>query len=51
MDYQFVYTENGVQKSSVDEYKRRVEIAKHNQQLQKDYPIYTNREKVEDIER
>ncbi|MBQ4523429.1 MAG: hypothetical protein IJA10_10850 [Lachnospiraceae bacterium] len=30
---QFVYTENGVKKSSLDEHKRRVEILEHNKRL------------------
>jgi len=41
---QFVYTENGKEKSSLDEHNRRVEIAKHNQEL-----IITNNEKKEYI--
>lgn len=31
----FVYTENGKEKSSLDEYRRRCEIMEHNQKLQK----------------
>lgn len=30
---QFVYTENGKEKSSLDEHRRRVEILRHNQEL------------------
>lgn len=30
---QFVYAENGEEKSSLDEHRRRVEILKHNQEL------------------
>lgn len=37
---QFVYTENGEEKSSLEEQKRRLEIAEHNQKLTKDYPVY-----------
>lgn len=36
----FVYTENGVEKSFLDEHKRRCEIMEHNQRLQKEYPVY-----------
>ena len=36
----FVYTENGKEKSSLDEYRRRCEIMEHNQKLQKEYPVY-----------
>ena len=35
----FIYTENGKEKSSLDEHKRRVEIMEHNQRLNKLYPI------------
>lgn len=37
---QFVYTENGKQKSSVDEHKRRCEIMEHNKRLQEQCPIF-----------
>lgn len=30
---QFIYTENGKKKSSLDEHKRRVEIMEHNKRL------------------
>jgi len=30
---QVVYTENGKEKSSLDEHRRRVEILRHNQEL------------------
>lgn len=36
----FVYTENGKEKSSLDEHRRRCEIMEHNQRLQKEYPVY-----------
>lgn len=35
----FIYTENGKEKSSLDEHKRRVEIMEHNQRLRELYPI------------
>lgn len=34
---QFVYTENGEEKSSLDEHKRIVEILEHNKKLQEDF--------------
>lgn len=37
---QFVYTENGVPKSSLAEHRVREKITEHNQMLQKKYPIY-----------
>ena len=37
---QFVYTENGKQKTSLDEHKRRCEIMEHNKRLQKQHPVY-----------
>ena len=37
---QFVYTENGKPKSSLDEHRRRCEIMEHNKRLQEQYPIY-----------
>ena len=37
---QFVYMENGKQKSSLDEHKRRCEIMEHNKRLQEQYPVY-----------
>ena len=44
---QFNYTENGKEKSSLDEHKRRVEIMEHNKRLNKMYPIInTNHKKV-----
>lgn len=36
----FVYTENGKEKSSLDEHRRRCEIMERNQRLQKEYPVY-----------
>lgn len=36
---QFVYTENGKQKSSLDEHRRRCEIMEHNKRLQEQYPV------------
>lgn len=42
---QFVYTENGEQKSSLDEHRRRVEILEHNKRLNEQYPVYVNQEK------
>ena len=35
----FVYTENGKEKSSLDEYRRRVEIMKHNKELNEMYSV------------
>ena len=35
----FIYTENGKEKSSLDEHKRRVEIMEHNKRLRELYPI------------
>ena len=45
----FVYTENGKEKSSLDEHRRRCEIMEHNQRLQKEYPVYIE-QKDKDIE-
>lgn len=42
---QFVYTENGERKSSLDEHRRRVEILEHNKRLSEQYPVYVNQEK------
>lgn len=42
---QFVYTENGEQKSSLDEHRRRVEILEHNKRLNEQYSVYVNQEK------
>lgn len=36
---QFVYTENGKEKSSLDEHKRRTQIMKHNKRLNELYPV------------
>lgn len=36
---QFIYTENGKEKSSLDEHKRRVEIMEHNKRLNEMYPV------------
>ena len=36
---QFVYTENGKQKSSLDEHRRRVEIMEHNKRTNEQYPV------------
>ena len=46
----FVYTENGKEKFSLDEHRRKCEIMERNQKLQKDYLIYIKQEN-EDIER
>ena len=35
----FIYTENGKEKSSLAEHKRRVEIMAHNKELNKMYPV------------
>lgn len=45
----FIYTENGKEKSSLAEYRRRCEIMEHNQKLQKEYPVYI-KQKDEGIE-
>lgn len=45
----FIYTENGKEKSSLDEHRRRCEIMEHNQRLQKEYPVYME-QKDEGIE-
>lgn len=37
---QFVYTENGKQKTSLDKHRRRCEIMEHNKRLQEQYPIF-----------
>lgn len=44
----FMYTENGEDKSSLDEHKRRCEIMEHNQRLHEEYPIYIDIEKGSD---
>ena len=41
---QFIYTENGVLRSSLAEHRIREQIAEHNQRLQKKYPIYDKQE-------
>ena len=33
LPYKVVYTENGKEKTSLDEHRRRVEIMQHNQEL------------------
>ena len=35
----FIYTENGKEKSSLDEHKRRNEIMEHNKRLRELYPL------------
>lgn len=45
----FVYAENGKEKSSLAEHRRRCEIMEHNQRLQKEYPVYI-KQKDEGIE-
>ena len=35
----FIYTENGKEKSFLDEHKRRVEIMEHNKRLNEMYPV------------
>lgn len=37
MPIKFVYTENGNEKTSLDEHRRRVEILQHNQELIKSF--------------
>lgn len=37
---QFVYVENGKEKSSIDEHRKRCEIMEHNKRLNKQYPLY-----------
>ena len=39
MMVKFVYTENGKEKSSLDEHKKRVEIMEHNKRLNEMYPV------------
>ena len=41
---QFIYTENGVPRSSLAEHRVREQIAEYNQRLQKEYPIYDKQE-------
>lgn len=36
----FVYTENGKEKSPLDEHRRRNEILEHNKRLNEQYSIY-----------
>ena len=40
----FVYTENGKEKSSLDEHKRRVKIMEHNKRINELYPIHQQQE-------
>ena len=40
---QFVYTENGKEKSSLDEHKRRIKIMEHNKRLNELYPVNRKR--------
>lgn len=40
---QFVYTENGKEKSSLDEHKRRTQIMEHNKRLNELYPVSRKR--------
>ena len=42
---QFVYTENGERKSSLDEHRRQVEILENNKRLNERYPVYVNNKK------
>lgn len=39
LSVQFVYTENGKEKSSLDEHTRRVEILDYNKRLNEQYPV------------
>ena len=43
---QFIYTENGKQKSSLDEHKRRCEIMEHNKRLKEHYQVF-QKQKIE----
>ena len=38
----FIYTENGERKTDIDEWKRRCEIARHNQWLQEEFATHPN---------
>lgn len=35
----FIYTENGNEKTSLDEHKKRVEILEHNKRLNQQYSV------------
>ena len=48
LSVQFIYTENGVPRSSLAEHRVREQIAAHNQRLQKQYPTYVNCNKQEE---
>lgn len=37
---QFIYTENGKKKSSLDEHRRRCEIMEHNKRLNEQCSVY-----------
>ena len=44
LSIQFLYTENGKKKTSLDEHQRRVEIMEHNKRLNEMYPVYQHQE-------
>lgn len=37
---QFVYAENGKEKTSLDEHERILQIMEHNKRLAEQYPVY-----------
>lgn len=44
-EIKFIYVENGKEKSSLDEHRRRVEIMEHNKSLNKLYPVKKEKDK------
>lgn len=49
LSVKFIYTENGKQKSSLDEHKRRCEIMEHNKKLCRDYPLFKDKKRNDKI--
>lgn len=47
---QFVYTENGQQKSSLDEHRRRCEIMEHNKRLHEEFLAKQKKEFEDNID-
>ena len=47
---QFVYTENGQQKSSLDEHRRRCEIMEHNKRLHDEFLANQKKEFEDNID-
>lgn len=45
---QFVYTENGERKSSLDEHRRRNEILELNRRLSEQYPVFKEKKMVKE---